>query len=60
MKQTRPGDLIGELKLPSKGSMTTMPLDILVDEHGTVQSVYYGKDEGDHMPFSQIKEFAEA
>ena len=43
-----------------KGSMTTMPLDILVDEQGTVQSVYYGKDEGDHMPFSQIKEFAEA
>ncbi len=43
-----------------KGSMTTMPLDILVDEHGTVQSVYYGKDEGDHMSFSQIKEFAEA
>jgi len=43
-----------------KGSMTTMPLDILVDEHGIVQSAYYGKDEGDHMPFSQIREFAEA
>lgn len=42
-----------------KGSMTTMPLDILVDEHGIVHSVYYGKDEGDHMPFSQIREFAE-
>jgi len=43
-----------------KGSMTTMPLDILVDERGIVQSAYYGKDEGDHMPFSQIREFAEA
>ena len=42
-----------------KGSMTTMPLDILVDEGGTVQSVYYGKDEGDHMPFGQIIEFSE-
>lgn len=43
-----------------KGSLTTMPLDILVDEEGVVQSVYYGKDEGDHMPFEQIKNFAEA
>lgn len=43
-----------------KGSLTTMPLDILVDEGGVVQAVYYGADEGDHMPFSQIKEFAEA
>jgi hypothetical protein len=42
-----------------KGSMTTMPLDILVDERGTVQSVYYGKDEGDHMPLNQITSFAE-
>lgn len=43
-----------------KGSLTTMPLDILVDEKGVVQAVYYGADEGDHMPFRQIKEFAEA
>ena len=43
-----------------KGSLTTMPLDILVDENGIVQSVYYGKDEGDHMPFEQIKEFAKS
>jgi peroxiredoxin Q/BCP len=41
-----------------KGSMTTMPLDILVDESGIVQFAYYGKDEGDHMPFDQIKAFA--
>lgn len=43
-----------------KGSLTTMPLDILVDESGVVQAVYYGADEGDHMPFDQIKAFAEA
>ncbi len=43
-----------------KGSMTTMPLDILVDESGIVQFAYYGKDEGDHMPFDQVKEFAES
>ena len=43
-----------------KGSMTTMPLDILVDERGIVQSAYYGKDEGDHMPIERIKSFAGA
>lgn len=43
-----------------KGRLTTMPLDMLVDESGVVQAAYYGKDEGDHMPFSQIKGFAEA
>jgi peroxiredoxin Q/BCP len=41
-----------------KGSMTTMPLDILVDENGIVQFAYYGKDEGDHMMIEQVKEFA--
>jgi hypothetical protein len=41
-----------------KGSMTTMPLDILVDERSIVQFVYYGRDEGDHMPFDDVKEFA--
>ena len=41
-----------------KGSMTTMPLDILVDEEGIVQSAYYGRDEGDHMPLDDVKEFA--
>jgi len=41
-----------------KGSMTTMPLDLLVDENGIIQAVYSGKDEGDHMPFEQILAFA--
>lgn len=41
-----------------RGSITTMPADFLVDEHGTVQTAYYGKDEGDHLPFDQIKAFA--
>ncbi len=43
-----------------KGRMTTMPLDILVDENGVVRSVHYGRDEGDHMSFSQIKAFADS
>ncbi|NOQ36235.1 MAG: redoxin domain-containing protein, partial [Methylococcaceae bacterium] len=36
---------------PSKrqGSMTTMPVDFLIDEQGIIQTAYYGKDEGDHL-----------
>lgn len=41
-----------------KGSMTTMPLDLLVDENGIIQQLYSGKDEGDHMPFEQVLAFA--
>lgn len=41
-----------------KGNITTMPLDILVDEHGVIQIVHYGKDEGDHIPLKIIQDFA--
>ena len=35
-----------------------MPAEFLVDRDGIIQTVYYGKDEGDHMPFEEIKAFA--
>ncbi len=41
-----------------KGSMTTMPADFLVDENGIIQTAYYGKDEGDHLPFERVKAFS--
>lgn len=41
-----------------KGSMTTMPADFLVDENGVIQTAYYGKDEGDHLPFERVKAFS--
>jgi len=41
-----------------KGSLTTMPADFLIDKEGTIQVAYYGKDEGDHLPFEQIKDFS--
>lgn len=40
------------------GSMTTMPADFLIDENGVIQTAYYGKDEGDHLPFERVKAFA--
>ncbi len=50
----------GYVPLKIKGSMTTMPADFLVDEDGIIRKAYYGSDEGDHLPFDQIKEFADA
>ena len=41
-----------------KGSMTTMPADFLIDRNGIIQMAYYGKDEGDHLPFEKVKEFS--
>ncbi|MEW6590947.1 MAG: peroxiredoxin-like family protein [Pseudomonadota bacterium] len=49
----------GYVPLKIKGSMTTMPADFLVDERGVIQLAHYGKDEGDHLPFEAIKQFAE-
>ncbi len=41
-----------------KGSMTTMPADFLIDMNGIIQVAYYGRDEGDHLPFEQVKAFS--
>ena len=48
----------GYFPWPIKGAMTTMPLDMLVDEQGVIQVAYYGTDEGDHLAFDQIKQFS--
>jgi len=48
----------GYLPLVIKGSLTTMPADFLVDENGVIQTAYYGRDEGDHLPFERVKAFS--
>lgn len=48
----------GYVPLQIKGSMTTMPADFLVDRQGVIREAYYGKDEGDHLPFSRLRDFA--
>jgi len=48
----------GYIPFVFKGSLLTMPVDILVDEKGIIHTAYYGKDEGDHLPFEQIKVFS--
>ncbi len=44
---------------PMTGSMRTMPVDILVNEEGVIDTAYYGRDEGDHLAFETIKAFAD-
>lgn len=48
----------GYIPTTIKGKMTTMPADFLVDAEGIVHQEYYGKDEGDHLPFERVKEFS--
>lgn len=48
----------GYVPLIIKGSMTTMPADFLIDAQGIIRVAHYGKDEGDHLPFEQVKAFS--
>ncbi len=41
-----------------KGSISSMPADFLVDSGGTIRVAYYGRDEGDHLSFADLKRFA--
>ena len=48
----------GYVPLIFKGNLTTMPADFLIDREGNIKVAYYGKDEGDHLAFEQVKEFS--
>lgn len=50
--------LMGYVPTTIKGSMTTMPADFLIDRNGIIQVAHYGNDEGDHLPFEQVKAFS--
>jgi len=48
----------GFIPLVFKGSLTTMPADFLIDREGIIRVAHYGRDEADHLPFDQVKEFS--
>ncbi len=48
----------GYIPFPFKGSIITMPADFLIDRNGVVKLAYYGKDEGDHLPFEEVVKFS--
>ncbi|MBI1425664.1 MAG: redoxin domain-containing protein [Gammaproteobacteria bacterium] len=52
------GMLKGYIPTTIKGSITTMPADFLVGGDGIVDTAYYGRDEGDHLPFEVVKAFS--
>jgi peroxiredoxin Q/BCP len=41
-----------------KGKVHTLPADFLVDEQGRIHTAHYGRDLGDHLPFEEVKAFA--
>ena len=44
----------GYIPINFKGSMTTVPVDILIDANGVVEKSYYGKNTTDHLSFDDI------
>ena len=48
----------GYVPLQIKGSMRTVPVDILINEDGTIEKAYYGKNTTDHLAFNEVKSFS--
>ena len=48
----------GYVPLTIGGRMDTMPADFLVDRQGIIQESYHGGDDGDHLDFERIRQFA--
>ena len=48
--------LKGYFPMELKG-MTIVPVDVLINETGVIEKVYYGKNTTDHMSFDEIKTF---
>ena len=48
----------GYIPFTFKGSVSTIPVDILIEKDGKISEVYYGRDTSDHLPFEKIKTFS--
>ena len=48
----------GYIPITMKGSMTTVPVDVLINSDGTIEKAYYGKSTADHLSFEEIKNFS--
>ena len=48
----------GFVPIIMKGSITTVPVDILINTDGTIEKVHYGENTADHLDFEEIKKFA--
>lgn len=57
MGKMNKGKKLFKKKLKQDGNSNRISADFLVDENGNVQSAYYGKFVGDHLPIDDIKQF---
>jgi hypothetical protein len=53
------GLLKGYIPLEVSSRLFIMPLSVLVDQNGVIQALYYGQDEGDHIPIDQVIAFSQ-
>ena len=62
------GSLVGFFRILKAGlkgyfpmelqGMTIVPVDVLINEAGIIEKVYYGKNTTDHISFDEIKKFS--
>ena len=48
----------GYIPMQMKGSMRTVPVDILINADGTIETAYYAKNTTDHLSFDEVKTFS--
>ena len=47
----------GFIPITMRGSLTTIPVDVLINTDGTIEKAYYGENTADHLSFEEIKDF---
>lgn len=57
MGKMKKGKALFKKKIKMDGNTNRISADFLIDENGNVQTAYYGKYLGDHLPVSDIKKF---
>jgi peroxiredoxin Q/BCP len=57
MGKMKKGKDLFKQKVKADGSSDRIGADFLIDENGKINTVYYGKFLGDHLPITEIKQF---
>ena len=57
MGKMKKGKKLFKNKIKQDGNGSRISADFLIDENGNIQTAYYGKFVGDHLPMEQIKQF---
>jgi thioredoxin-dependent peroxiredoxin len=57
MGKMKVGKKLFKNKINQDGNKNTIGADFLIDENGLVNTAYYGKYVGDHLPINDIKKF---